>query len=130
MSENINEKNIEINQEEVENEEMVDTSSDERFIELEIQKELMRMDREIVYDDESLAEMINEKDFQKGCKEASLFCGFYTSLINAGLSNQQAYEMTINKQTCDHNRKLQEIINKNQLEVSKVQQIQIQGNQL
>jgi len=100
---------------------LMDISSDERYIELEIEKELERISKEIVYDDDSIAQMINSDEFQLGCKESSFLCGYYTNLLNSGLSNQQAYEITINIQTCNHNRKLQEIINANQLEIAKAQ---------
>jgi len=126
---NVNEKNIELEDQSVLKDEelqeqgqgIMDISSDERYIELEIEKELERIGKEIVYDDESVTEMAKSDEFISGCKDANVLCGYYTSLINAGLSNQQAYEISINFQTCSHNRKLQEIISANQLEIAKVQ---------
>lgn len=129
------EKNIEVEQEEFAKEQecqeqLVDISTDERFIEMEIEKEIMRIDKEIIFDDESLAEMINSKNFQNGCNDASYYCAFYTSLINAGISNTFAQECVMNKMTCDFNLDLAKANNKASMEISKNQTIQIKNQEI
>lgn len=124
------EKNIELEEQsvlksdELQERELMDISSDERYIELEIEKELVRMDKEIEL---NVSEVENNEEFVKGVKEGLLLAGFYNSLVSCGISNKMAEDMTINAQTCNHNRLLQEIISTNALEIVKAQQ-NIMGN--
>lgn len=128
-------KNIDLEQEEFANEQenqeqLVDVSSDERFVELEIEKDLLRLDREIIYDDESLAEMINSDKFQEGCDDASYYCGFYTSLINAGMTSKFAEDCVMNKMTIDHNIQSGDMANKTSIAISKNQSVQVDKAQV
>lgn len=72
----------------------------------------------------------DEKEFQKGIKEISKVCGVITGLINVGISPNNALDYVINKETIEHNQKLnKDTINGNK-EIAQVQQVQIQSQQL
>jgi len=129
----VTEKNIELEEQtilkndELQERELMDISSDERYIELEIEKELVRMDKEIELD---ISKVVKNTEFARGVKEGMLLAGFYNSLVSCGISNKMAEDMTINAQTCNHNRQLQEIISNNALEIVKAQQNIIQNQTL
>ena len=65
--------------------------------------------------------IINSDSFKEGIDKASYYAGFYNCLINCGLSSNDAYELTMNQNTCDNNQKLQEIVNKGSVDVAKIQ---------
>jgi len=120
------EKNVELEEElQEERESSVELSSDERFIELSIEQEMIRMDKEIEIDTSKISK---NSEFNKGVKEGLILAGFYNALVSCGISNKMAEDMAINKQTCDHNRLLQESINANQLQISKNQINQAENN--
>jgi len=120
------EKDIELEEESLqENEQPMELSSDERFIELSIEQEIIRMDKEIEID---TSKITKNSEFNKGVKEGLVLAGFYNSLVSCGISAKMAEELTINKQTGDSNRIIQESINANQVITSKNQAIQIENN--
>jgi hypothetical protein len=127
------EKNIELEQQEFANEQecqedpLIDASSDDRFIELTIEQEFIRMSKEIVLD---TTDVSKHPQFEKGVQEGLLLAGFYNALVSCGISNKMAEDMSLNKQTCDHNQLLQEMNNKVSLEISKVQAVQIDKAQV
>ena len=66
--------------------------------------------------------IIAESDsFQKGVEKASFYAGFYSCLVNCGLSTQDAYELTMNQNTCDNNQELQRIVNSGSIDVARIQ---------
>ena len=75
-------------------------------------------EKEIELDNSVITESAS---FQRGVEKASYYAGFYNCLINCGLSTQDAYELTMNQNTCDNNQKLQEIVNKGSVDVAKIQ---------
>ena len=59
--------------------------------------------------------------FQRGVKKASFYAGFYSCLVNCGLSTQDAYELTMNENTCKNNQELQRIVNSGSIDVARIQ---------
>ena len=72
----------------------------------------------------------DKKEFDKGVKDYSYVAGAISSLLNAGLSSTDALNYIINRETIEHNFKLQEIINANNKEVAEIQELKIQSQQL
>lgn len=98
----------EINKEIIEDEENTEDflSSDERYIELEIQKELLRMEREAGYNKGILKEIKDKELLDKYGTSAVALGLFYQQLIKAGLSNIQAYSLLLEYSTQLHNQKM------------------------
>jgi len=63
----------------------------------------------------------DKKDFQKGVNSMSFDCGKITSLINCGVSAQDAVSWILNEQTLKHNREQQILVNENNITVAKIQ---------
>ena len=59
--------------------------------------------------------------FQKGVKKASFYAGFYSCLVNGGLSTQDAFKLMLNQNTCDNNQELQRIVNSGSIDVARIQ---------
>lgn len=72
----------------------------------------------------------DKKEFDKGIKDYSYVAGAISSLLNAGLSSTDALNYIINRETIEHNFKLQEIINANNKEVAEIQELKIQSQTL
>lgn len=72
----------------------------------------------------------DKKEFDKGVKDYSYVAGAISSLLNAGLSSTDALNYIINRETIEHNFKLQEIINANNKEVAEIQELKIQSQTL
>jgi len=113
-----------------EQEELEMLSSNDAFVELEIEKEERRMSREIVLNNKTINEMVHTDKFQKGMEDANYYCGMYTNLINVGLSNEQAFDFINNMQVNKHNQDMQNLVNKGQLAIASVQQMQLQQQSL
>ena len=65
---------------------------------------------------------ISESDsFQKGVEKASFYAGFYSCLVNCGISTQDAFELMLNENTCKNNQKLQRIVNSGSIDVARIQ---------
>jgi type II secretory pathway component PulF len=69
---------------------------------------------------------INKDNFSKGLKDISYTCGMLTGLINIGLSPKDALDYVLNQENINHNQRLQDKINNNNIEVSKIQQLKIE----
>ena len=63
----------------------------------------------------------DSSSFQKGIKKASFYAGFYSCLVNCGISTQDAYELMLNQNTCDNNQELQRIVNSGSIDVARIQ---------
>jgi len=62
---------------------------------------------------------IDKDEFIKGMKEASYFSGFYTCLINSGMSMEDVVSIIMNKMNVDHNILMSQIQTNGSIEVSK-----------
>jgi len=62
---------------------------------------------------------IDKDEFIKGMKEASYFSGFYTCLINSGMSMEDVVSIIMNKMNVDHNITMSQIQTNGSIEVSK-----------
>jgi len=62
---------------------------------------------------------IDKDEFVKGMKEASYFSGFYTCLINSGMSMEDVISIIMNKMNVDHNILMSRIQTDGSIEVSK-----------
>ena len=75
-------------------------------------------EKEIDLDNSVIAE---SDSFQRGVEKASFYAGFYSCLVNCGISTQDAYELMLNQNTCDNNQELQRIVNSGSIDVAKIQ---------
>ena len=80
---------------------------------------LSTKEKEINLDNGRISEL---DSFQKGVEKASFYAGFYSCLVNCGLSTQDAYELTMNQNTCDNNQKMQRIVNSGSIDVARIQE--------
>jgi hypothetical protein len=51
-------------------------------------------------------------EFQDGLTKALYYAGFYTGLRNYGISTEDAYTLTLNEHTCNHNLEIAKIQSK------------------
>ena len=111
-------QDVEINDEvEQEKEFSIEDWSREELIET-VYSLLSTKEKEIDLDNSILAE---SDSFQKGVEKASFYAGFYSCLVNCGLSTQDAFELTMNQNTCDNNQELQRIVNSGSIDVARIQ---------
>ena len=111
-------KDVEMNEElEQEKEFSIEDLSREELIET-VYSLLSTKEKEIDLDNSIIAD---SSSFQKGVEEASFYAGFYSCLVNCGISTQDAYELTMNQNTCDNNQELQRIVNNGSIDVAKIQ---------
>ena len=112
-------KDVEINEEvEQEKEFTIEDLSDEELVET-VYSLLSTKEKEINLDNGRISEL---DSFQKGVEKASFYAGFYSCLVNCGLSTQDAYELTMNQNTCDNNQKMQRIVNNGSVDVARIQE--------
>lgn len=118
----------EINKQEVEQEfETVEDalSTDERFIELEIIKEGNRIEKEVWFEGEEKTEFANSEGFIKGVRDGSYIGGYFSALINSGISNKDAIDIVLNQMNVIHNQEMAKI----DIEKAKVQNVILQSQQ-
>ena len=112
-------KDVEINEEvEQEKEFTIEDLSHEELVET-VYSLLSTKEKEINLDNGRISEL---DSFQKGIEKASFYAGFYSCLVNCGLSTQDAYELTMNQNTCDNNQKMQRIVNNGSVDVARIQE--------
>ena len=112
-------KEVEMNDEvEQEQEFSIEDLSHEELVET-VYSLLSTKEKEINLDNSRISEL---DSFQKGVEKASFYAGFYSCLVNCGLSTQDAYELTMNQNTCDNNQKMQRIVNNGSVEVARIQE--------
>ena len=113
-------KDVKINEEvEQEKEFSIENLSREELIET-VYNLLSTKEKEIDLDNS----VITESDsFQKGVEKASFYAGFYSCLVNCGLSTQDAYELTLNESTSRNNLKLQKVVNEGNIAIADLQKI-------
>ena len=112
-------KEVEMNEEvEQEKEFSIEDLSREELIET-VYSLLSTKEKEINLDNGRISEL---DSFQKGVEKASFYAGFYSCLVNCGLSTQDAYELTMNQNTCDNNQKMQRIVNSGSIDVARIQE--------
>ena len=111
-------KDVGINEEvEQEREFSIEDLSREELIET-VYNLLSTKEKEIELDNGIIADSAS---FQKGVEKASFYAGFYSCLVNCGLSTQDAFELTMNQNTCDNNQELQRIVNSGSIDVARIQ---------
>ena len=111
-------KDIEVNEEvEQEKEFSIEDLSHEELVET-VYSLLSAKEKEIDLDNGIIAE---SDSFQKGVEKASFYAGFYSCLVNCGLSTQDAFELMLNQNTCDNNQELQRIVNSGSIDVARIQ---------
>ena len=111
-------KDVEINDEVEQGKEFsIEDLSREELIET-VYSLLSTKEKEIDLDNSVIAE---SDSFQKGVEKASFYAGFYSCLVNCGVSTQDAYELTMNQNTCDNNQELQRIVNSGSIDVARIQ---------
>ena len=112
-------KDIEVNEEvEQEKEFSIEDLSREELIET-VYNLLSTKEKEIDLDNSVIAE---SDSFQKGVEKASFYAGFYSCLVNCGVSTQDAFELMLNQNTCDNNQELQRIVNSGSIDVARIQE--------
>lgn len=87
-----------------------DKVSDSRLIELEIQKELNRMENEKGFDDFILN--LSEKEsaaYKNGLINGLKYAGIYRALIKAGMTLEQAYQIALNESTISGNIRIAKV---------------------
>ena len=111
-------KEVEMNDEvEQEKEFNIEDLSREELIET-VYSLLSTKEKEINLDNGIISE---SNSFQKGVEKASFYAGFYSCLVNCGLSTQDAFELMLNQNTCDNNQELQRIVNSGSIDVARIQ---------
>ena len=111
-------KDVEINDEvEQEKEFSIEDLSREELIET-VYSLLSTKEKEINLDNGRISEL---DSFQKGVEKASFYAGFYSCLVNCGVSTQDAFELMLNQNTCDNNQELQRIVNSGSIDVARIQ---------
>ena len=111
-------KDVEMNDEvEQEREFNIEDLSREELIET-VYNLLSTKEKEIDLDNSVIAE---SDSFQKGVEKASFYAGFYSCLVNCGLSTQDAFELMLNENTCKNNQELQRKVNNGSIDVAKIQ---------
>ena len=111
-------KEVEMNDEvEQEREFSIEDLSREELIET-VYSLLSTKEKEIDLDNSVIADSAS---FKKGIKKASFYAGFYSCLVNCGLSTQDAFELMLNQNTCDNNQELQRIVNNGSIDVARIQ---------
>ena len=111
-------KDVEMNEElEQEKEFSIEDLSREELIET-VYNLLSTKEKEIDLDNSIIAE---SDSFQKGVEKASFYAGFYSCLVNCGVSTQDAFELMLNQNTCDNNQELQRIVNSGSIDVARIQ---------
>lgn len=73
---------------------------------------------------------IDKKEFAKGVKEASKLAGIFSCLKGTGMSEDSIMAYVINERNIEHTQFMQDIVNKTQLEVSKVQSVMMESHQV
>lgn len=73
---------------------------------------------------------VDKESFIKGVSEASYIAGFITTLKSVGLNPKDGLDLLINRETCEHNRLLQKMINYNNVEIADKQAIKLEQTQL
>lgn len=86
----------------------------------------------ILFDTENLIDVskFDKEEFIKGIKEASYTAGFYTALVNSGMSNIDAMNFILSKNSFDTNIQMNKVNAESNIEVSKNQSIMIEKNAL
>ena len=111
-----------------ENEEISDIDS--RFVEIEIEKELDRLDSLIYFDEDTKQALVESNEFQKGISDSLLLCGMYSNFINFGIPEEKAYELTISHQISCLNLEMAKENNRASIEIAKNQVVAMEKTQL
>ena len=68
--------------------------------------------REVDFDTDNKLDLTETDEFQNGLAKALYYAGFYTGLRNYGMVTTDAYNMTLNEHTCNHNLDLAKVKDK------------------
>ena len=73
---------------------------------------------------------MDKKAFKNGIDSVSYICGQYSALKNVGIEGSSCIDIIISLLNAYHNMKMQESTCKNNIEISKIQQVQMEKAQL
>lgn len=65
--------------------------------------------REVEFENDDKLELTQTDEFQEGLSKALYYAGFYNGLRNYGMNSNDAYNMTLNEHTCNHNLELAKV---------------------
>lgn len=71
---------------------------------------------------------VDADEFDKGVVKASYYAGIFQTLISAGMSADNAYEVVLNEHTSLYNKELAKLNNDTQIEISKNVALQVDKN--
>lgn len=74
--------------------------------------------------------IVDAERFDEGVVKASYYAGFYQTLVGAGMTSDNAYEIVLNEHTSLYNKELTKLNNEAQLEISKNTAIQVDKNSI
>lgn len=72
----------------------------------------------------------NSKEFKKGLEDMSYTCGKITALLNCGISAGDAMTFILNEKAIEANRIIQEMLNENNIQVSKISVVKVEQQTL
>jgi methylaspartate ammonia-lyase len=73
---------------------------------------------------------VDTDEFDKGVVKASYYAGIFQTLVSAGMSADNAYEVVLNEHTSLYNKELAKLNNDTQIEISKNTAIQMDKNSI
>ena len=86
---------------------------------------------EVTVDTEEVQNIsLDKKEFEKGIKSVSYFCGQYSALKNVGVDNGSCIDIIISLMNSKHNLEMNKLSCDNNVEISKIQQIQMEKSRL
>lgn len=73
---------------------------------------------------------LDKKAFKNGIDSVSYICGQYSALKNVGIEGSSCIDIIISLLNADHNMKMQQSTCENNIEISRIQQVQMEKAQL
>lgn len=68
--------------------------------------------REIEFNEEDKVELAQSDEFQDGLAKSLYYAGFYSGLRNYGMATSDAFNLTLNEHTCNHNLEMAKVQDK------------------
>lgn len=101
------------------------------FDESDVLEDLFSKLNNIQLDTEGLEEIkIDKKEFLKGVKQVSILAGMFSCLRSVGMDMDSASAFILNERNISHAQSIQELINKNQLEIESKKEINFDNSQI
>lgn len=111
----------------------VDEDSEELndFDESDILEDLLSKLNNIQLNTDGLEDIkIDKKEFLKGVKQVSILAGMFSCLRSVGMDMDSASTFILNERNISHAQNIQELINKNQLEIETKKEINFDNSQI